>query len=297
MSSLMSHIMRPVVRHVFQPRLKHNSSFDESARRFQQVGMLMRPVPSARYEIVDADGVVSHYVTMPESEPGRVLLYLHGGGYVIGGMETYHDFVARLAQLSRSTLLFPAYRLATEHPYPAALDDAETAYDYLLSVGFAPSQIAVVGDSAGGGLAVSLMLRLRERGKPLPAALWCLSPWVDLTCSGDSHRERAAHEVILSTPWLQRAAAAYANGCNLHALSSVYADLSGLPPTLVQVGTREILFSDSERLAEQARLGGVEVTLEVWPGMWHVFHTAASAVPEARWAVENGAQFVCQHIG
>ncbi len=188
------------------------------------------------------------------------------------------------------------YRLAPEHPFPAALEDASQTYLWLLQQNYSPENILLAGDSAGGGLAVATALRLRENKTPLPAALICLSPWLDLTLAGQSHQSLAKAEVLLRAEELQTWANDYtANHNPAHPLiSPVHADLRGLPPMLIQVGSQEILLDDSLRLAEKARAEGVNVSLNIWPGMWHAWHSLGDFMPESRQAFDEIARFTQQ---
>jgi acetyl esterase/lipase len=191
------------------------------------------------------------------------------------------------------------YRLAPEHPFPAALEDAAVGYQWLLAQGIPPSQIVIGGDSAGGGLALSTLLRLRDHAIALPAAGVLLSPWADLTMSGPSMQTRAEIDPLCSEAALRRAAHWYLAGADpTHPLASpVFADPQGLPPLLIQVGDHEVLLSDATRLAEQAQARGIEIVVEVWDELWHVFQSWASALPEARGAIEHIGTFIRRKLG
>lgn len=232
------------------------------------------------------------------ANPGRVMLYLHGGSYVTGSCDSHRGLVARLAQAGGLRALLTEYRLAPEHPFPAALEDAVAAYRGLLQAGYSPQQVVIAGDSAGGGLTLATLLALRDAGDPLPAAAVCISPLTDLACTGESVQTRAKID-----PWLTRASIIFAryyrgsyDPC-LPLLSPLYADLGGLPPLLIHVGSDEILLNDSTRLAERAQAAGVEVTLEIWPRMWHVWHIFAPYLPEAKQAIAVIGTFVRQQLG
>ncbi len=219
---------------------------------------------------------------------------------MMGSCATERDLAARIARASAARVLSLDYRLAPEHPFPAMLEDAVGAYRWLLGQGFAPHCTALAGTSAGGGLCVSLLLALRDAGDPLPAAAVLISPGVDAAMTGESMRTRVKADPMLDPErvrvWVQMIAA----GQDLRhpLLSPLYADLHGLPPLLIHVGTDEILLSDLERLAERAMAAGVDVTLEVWEHMWHAWHfSAARGVPESQQAIDRLGLFLRVYLG
>lgn len=211
------------------------------------------------------------------------ILYLHGGGYVFGAPRTHRAITGALAREAGASVFAPDYRLAPEYPAPAAIEDALAAYRYLLDLGWPAERIALAGDSAGGGLALATTLALRDEGTALPAALGLLSPWVDLSLAGDSHRDKAGVDPMLRRGWLAQAATMYAGerGVDDSFCSPLFADLEALPPMFIQVGADEILYSDATRLAERARLAGIDVNLRVFEGLWHDFQLHAGFLPEA----------------
>ena len=227
-----------------------------------------------------------------EPVEGKVILYTHGGSYVSGSPETHETVICRLAERCRVEVFAYDYRLAPEHPYPAALQDAQAAFDYLLSLGYAEGDILACGDSAGGGLTLALALSLRDRGRPLPAALVLLSPWTDLTESLDSHFQNEELDPLISSEELREAALLYAGGEELtHPyLSPLNGDFHGFPPVLIQVGTDEVLLDDSRELAIRMDAQGVDVYIDIYEGMWHVWHMYD--VPEANMAVDKIHWFV-----
>jgi len=235
----------------------------------------------------------AEWLRTPQARNDRTVLYLHGGGYVAGSCLTARPVAAGIAVAARCPVLSLDYRLAPEDPYPAALDDSVGAFKWLVAQGFAPGRIAIAGDSAGGGLAVATALALRGQGGPMPGALLCFSPWTDLTLSGESCATRAKTDPIVSRDSLAVFADGYVAGRNPRdpLLSPRFSDLSGMPPMLVQVGSNEVLFSDSEGLADSARAAGVDVTFETWDGMWHVWHGQAGIVPEGKRAIESACSF------
>jgi len=227
------------------------------------------------------------------------MLYFHGGGYTIGSIASYRSFTGRLARATRGRLLSIGYRLAPEHPFPAALDDAVSSYRWLLEQGIPPSRIAVVGDSAGGGLALSLAIAVRDAGEPIPATIVVIGPSTDLAKEGASVKERAHLDPIVNYESSMAHALRYVGTqANLkHPLASpLYADLRGLPPLLIMVGTHEALFDDSTRLAAKAEAAGVEVQLDIWEEMIHVWPVFADILPEGRQAIDKIGDYIKARI-
>jgi monoterpene epsilon-lactone hydrolase len=227
-------------------------------------------------ESLDLSGVPAERITHPAAVPGKTLLYLHGGGHVMGSLKTHRHFVSRLAVAARATAFHIDYRLAPEHPYPAALDDAMKAYRRILADGIAPQNLVVGGESAGGNLAAALLLKAREEGLRHPGGLYLLSPWLDMTTTGESYDKVGERDIIITREGIELVAAAYLGGAADNAFTSpVRADVAGLPPTLIQVGSDELLLSDSLVFASRAAMAAVEVKLHVWPEMphaWPLFH-------------------------
>lgn len=226
----------------------------------------------------------------------RVILYCHGGGYTSGGLGFSKVLASKLTRATVLDVLAFDYRLAPEHPYPAAVEDAQAAWDHLMRLGFGARDVVLAGDSAGGNMALVLCLRLRAEGRMLPGALLLMSPWTDMTCSGESLTERADIDPVLTPEYIYAVREAYAGGLDpaQPELSPLLADLAGLPPTLIQVGTHEILFSDAERLAERMKAAGTECRLEVWEGMWHDFQMYPSK--SAAQAMQNAAHFLIEEL-
>ncbi|MFN8544987.1 MAG: alpha/beta hydrolase [Candidatus Binatia bacterium] len=245
-------------------------------------------------EPVTAAGVPAEWVTAAGAAPDAALLYLHGGGYVIGSITTHRDLAARLSRAAGARVLVIDYRLAPEHPHPAALEDATAAYRWLLDEGHSPARLAVAGDSAGGGLTVATLVALRDAGVPLPSAGVCLSPWVDLEGTGESMRTKADADPMVDAGGLRQMAAMYLGGQDPRTplAAPLHADLRGLPPLLIHVGTAETLLDDSTRLADRAQAAGVDVTLELWEDMIHVFHAFAAILPEGQEAIERVGGFL-----
>jgi acetyl esterase/lipase len=266
-------------------------------RRIELLGRLL--LLSARdvgIEPVTLGGIPAERIVSNGENAPRYVLYLHGGAYVFGSPFTHRALTTRLALAASAVVLAVDYRLAPEHPHPAALEDAMTAYRALLAQQVPASRIVISGDSAGGGLSLALALAIRDAQLPLPAALALLSPWTDLSLSGASHQACASRERLLSTTGLSADAQAYAGASDLRSppLSPLFADLRGLPPMLVQVGSDEILLDDSRRLATAASAAGVPITLQVWPGLWHVWQLFGGWLPEADRAISELGRYIRQ---
>jgi monoterpene epsilon-lactone hydrolase len=252
------------------------------------------PQPDVQREAISANGVPAQWLTAPGAAADRVVLYLHGGGYVLGSIKTHADLMGRISRAAQARVLALDYRLAPEHPFPAAVEDAVAGYRCLLENQFKPNRIVVAGDSAGGGLTVAALLAIRDAALPVPAAGVCMSPWVDLEMKGESMKTRAQADPVVQREGLIGMAQAYLAGKDARTplASSLHAELRGLPPLLIQVGDAETLLDDSTRLAEKARAAGVQVKLEVWPEMVHVWQLFASFLPEGQQAVDAIGLFI-----
>jgi acetyl esterase/lipase len=259
------------------------------------------PVPEdARIEWVDAGGVAAEWVSAPNAETAvdKALLYLHGGGYAYCGPGTHRLLAYNLSAAAAMPCLLADYRLAPEHPYPAAVEDAVAAYGWLLDQGYRADRLAVSGDSAGGGLALAAMLSLRQLDRPLPAAIACLSPWTDLTMAGASISDKAAADPLVQPTSLERCASWYLGDRDRTdpLASPLHGDLTGLPPLLVQVGSEEILLDDARRLATRARTAGVAVEYQCWEQMFHVWQLYAPMLSEGRDAIASIGEFLGRHV-
>ena len=245
-------------------------------------------------EPLSAGGVPAEWVTAPGADTGRNILYLHGGGYMIGSIKTHRCLAGWISRAAQARVLIIDYRLAPENPHPAAVDDALAAYRFMLDSGVKPERTVIAGDSAGGGLAVATLLAIRDAKLPLPAAAVCLSPWVDMEGSGESMKTKAALDPMVGSGNLGEMAAAYLGGAHPRTplASPLYADLKGLPPMLIQVGTSEVLLDDSSRLAERVRQAGVEVVYEPWENMIHVWQIFFPMLDEAKQAVDRIGEYV-----
>ena len=243
--------------------------------------------------------VPAEWVTTPGINNDQVILSLHGGAYFLNYGNPHRNFAARIGRSVKVRVLIPDFRLSPKHPYPAALEDVTVTYQWLLDQGYSSIDIAVVGESSGGGLALATLLKLRDVDIHLPAAIVCICPWADLTGSGASMESKKKVDFINNPEHMKTTAKLYAGNQDLKNpyISPLYADLKGFPPLLIQAAARDVLSDDATRLAEQARSANVDVTLEVWDGMIHVFQLSAGFVPEARKAVKNIAVFLKKYVG
>ena len=272
-------------------------SIEDSRAEFDALASQFQPTGDVRCEPVDAGGVPAEWITTPETVHERVIYYLHGGAYVEGSINTHRELISRLARAARARALAIDYRLAPENPFPAAVEDSMRAYRWLISSGVDPARLVIAGDSAGGGLTMATLVALRDAGDPLPAAAVCLSPWVDLEGLGESMTTRAEVDPMIQRDSLLQMAKAYLGEAHPRTplAAPLYADLRGLPPLLIQVGTAETLLDDSTRLAERARAAGVQVIFEPWDEMFHVWQFCASILPEGQEAIDRIGEFVLKH--
>jgi len=251
------------------------------------------------WEPVDAAGVPAEWVIPADCVPGRAVVYFHGGGYATGTLDSARALFSHLARATRARLLAVDYRLAPEDPFPAAVDDAVAAYRFAIATGHDPAAIALCGDSSGGGLALATLVALRDLGEHLPRTAVCISPWTDLTLSGTSMQANRDADPMVSAATLGLMADAYLGDVDRRSpkASPLFADLAGLPPLLLQVGSSELLLDDTTRLAERAAAAGVDVTLEIWDDVVHVWHSFADLLPEARDAIAQIGTYVDQRLG
>jgi acetyl esterase/lipase len=266
----------------------------EARIAFAQTLAALPGVPGGQAQPVDAGGVAAEWIETG-IEPAGTLLYFHGGGYMEGSPETHRRLVTALALAAGVRALSVDYRLAPENPFPAAVDDALTAYRWLTGPGAEdPSRVIVAGDSAGGGLSVALLVALRDAGDDLPAGAYLISPWTDLTGSGETVKTRADLEPMLDGNALVDTARLYRPEGSLDdpLVSPLFAEMAGLPPLLIDVGDYEILLDDAARLADRAARAGVAVDYEVWPGAFHVFQMLVGLVPEATDAVQRAGAWM-----
>jgi acetyl esterase/lipase len=291
--NLCAELVRLGVRRFIKRRGRHQT-IEEARQRMRAAAAWVPHAPKGTETVaVDAGGVPADRIGTRASQPDRNVLYLHGGGYVAGSPSLYRHFTWRIATVTRANVLAIDYRLAPEHPVPAALDDAVAAYRWLLVNGADPRRTMVIGDSAGGGLAFATLLKLRDDGLPLPAAAAALSPWTDLALTGPSLNLNAGADPMVNVEDARLFAAQYLAGTdprNPYA-SPLYGDPAGLPPTLIHVGSDEVLHDDAVRMADRLRAAGRHVELEIWPRMPHVWHLFAPVLPEARQAIARIGAF------
>ena len=243
---------------------------------------------------VIANGVPAEWIIPPKESGEKVILYLHGGAYNSGSIASHRSIVANIANAARGRALILDYRLAPEDPFPAAVEDALAGYRWLLDHQIPADHIIVAGDSCGGGLALSLLVSLRDADEALPAAAVCISPWTDLTCSGESWHTNAKKDIMLEPVSLKHSAKLYLGDTDPRdpLASPLYADMKGLPPIFIQVGSDELILSDATGVAEKAQVSGVDVTLQVLDGMQHEWHFAANLLPEGKRAIKDIGQFI-----
>ncbi|MEI7713976.1 MAG: alpha/beta hydrolase [Rhodospirillales bacterium] len=249
-------------------------------------------------EPVSANGVKAEWTSTPGADATKVILFLHGGGYVIGSLDSHRHLVAECGRAAGCRTLAIDYRMAPEHPFPAAVDDTVAAYRFLLSSGMAAGKITIAGDSAGGGLVVGGILAIRDAGLPLPGCAWCISPWVDMEAKGQSFVDRAETDPTVQRPTIQFMASSYLAGADPKSPTAapIHGDLRGLPPMLIQVGACETLLDDSIQLARIAGIADVPVDLQIWPEMIHVWHTYHTVLNAGKRAIAAGGAFVKSHV-
>lgn len=272
----------------------------ERRRRLDEVGSVWPVADDVGLEAVDIDGVPGEFSTVPGSDPSRVLIFFHGGGYCSGSILSHRRMVSEAGRAAGMRTLAVGFRLAPEYPFPAAYDDAMTAWRWLRKHGIAADRIAVGGDSAGGGLTLALSMRLRDAGEPLPVCLWLSSPWTDLTMSGATLATKDGVDPLIHKAYLGELADAYVPAGLPRTdprISPLFANLQGLPPTLIQVGSAETLLDDSVRFAGVAGAAGVAVTLEVWPDMIHAWALWNAKLEAGRRALASAGAFMRRHLG
>jgi len=264
-----------------------------------RLGDRFLPAADIAIEAVSAGGVPAEWVRAPGASENMTVLFTHGGGYCIGSPRTHRDLVGRLSRASRARFLSIDYRLAPEHPFPAAVEDAVKTYEWLLNQGVGPSQLALCGDSAGGGLALATIVALRERKYRLPAAVACISPLTDLAYTGETLVTNEALDPISRRDTSSALARRYLGGQDVSRnplASPLYADFQGFPPLQILVGSHEILLDNSTRVAERARAAGVDVDIEVWEGMVHIWPYFAAILPKGQEAIERMGSYLARRL-
>jgi len=273
--------------------------WQERRSRIEEVGSIWPVASDIQCERVDIGGLAGEWSMAPGSDASHVLLYFHGGGYCSGSILSHRRLVTEAGRAAKARTLAIEYRLAPEHPFPTALGDALSAWHFLERQGIAAKHIGLGGDSAGGGLSVVLINRLRDLGKQTPGCAWLISPWTDLTLSGSTLETKDDVDPIIHKAYLAELAEAYLPPgvqSNDARVSPLFADLQGLPPTLIQVGSCETLLDDSTRFAAAAGAAGVAVTLEIWPDMIHAFPMWNAHLKAGRDALANAGKFIRRHL-
>jgi monoterpene epsilon-lactone hydrolase len=269
--------------------------WSERRQRLDEVGATWPVAEDVKLEDVDCDGVRGEWSLASGSDPSRVLMFFHGGGYCSGSIVSHRRMVTEAGRAARMRTLAIGYRLAPEHPYPAAHQDAQKAWRFLRRQGVPANRIVVGGDSAGGNLTVTLINALRAAGEDLPACAWLVSPWTDLTMSGSTLATKDAVDPLIHKNYLEELAEAYVPGTidrRDPLISPLFADLRGFPPTLIQVGSAETLLADASRFAAAAGSADVDVTLEIWPHMIHAWPLWNAALEDGRRALARAGDFI-----
>ena len=293
MISFRARMVRFVSKQIFK-RVSPDSNVVAVRRLFEKVQARKRVAKSVTVRAATIEGIACEWLIPEGCEDAPILFYLHGGAYLLGSPATHRQMLSFIARESGVRALLPDYSLAPEKPYPAGLNDCLTVYRGLLAAGANARHMLIGGDSAGGGMTLAALLSLREAGDDLPAAVVLLSPWLDLTASGESMRTRARQDPWFRPDYMKEIARMYCPEGDLKdpVVSPVFADATGLPETLIQVGDHEILLSDSIRLADKISASGGKVTLQVWPEMWHVFQFFVRQMPESKRAIRDIGKFI-----
>jgi monoterpene epsilon-lactone hydrolase len=275
-----------------------NATIEERRAGMEATFSQLQLTEDVKCEAVDAGGVPAEWVTAPEAVEERVIYYLHGGGYSIGSIRTHREMVSRLSRAAKLRVLLLDYRLAPENPFPAAVEDSVAGYRWLLSTGVNPARVVIAGESAGGGLTVATLVALRDAGDPLPAVAIPMSPWVDMEALSESMMIKADVDPVVTRENILQMAKNYLSGVDPRTplAAPLYADLKGLPPLLIQVGTSEVLLDDATRLADRAKAAGVDVVLEPWEDMIHMWHFFPM-LPEGQQAIDRIGEFVREKMG
>lgn len=293
----MKKFLRTVVRLLFKPLLSPRVPLAVQRQGSRAAGLLSKFPEGTQPTRIEMNGVPGRRYRTHGSQNGKALLFLHGGAYVLGGPASHGALAARLGGAAGATAYFADYSLAPEHPYPAATEDAVTAYRWLLRH-YTADRIAIAGDSAGANLTLAAAMIIRDKGLPMPAALALISPWIDLSHSGESARTLAQRDPMLRTDWLAACARLYAPNVSPEdpRISPLFGEMKGLPPMLIHVGSEEVVLSDSERLLQRAQAAGVEARLRVFEGLWHDFQLHAGQLPEADESIAELGRFLRERM-
>ncbi|HEY33676.1 MAG TPA: alpha/beta hydrolase [Dehalococcoidia bacterium] len=275
-----------------------NATIEEQRAGFEAGFSRFQLAEDVQCQPVDAGGVPAEWVSTPGVVEERVVCYLHGGGYSIGSIRTHREMVSRLSRAVKVRVLLLDYRLAPENPFPSAVEDSVAGYRWLLSTGVDPARIVIAGESAGGGLTVATLVALRDTGDPLPAVAIPMSPWVDMEALSESMTTKADVDPVVTRENILQMAKNYLGDADPRAplAAPLYADLRGLPPLLIQVGTSEVLLDDATRLADRAKAAGVDVVMEPWEDMIHMWHFFPM-LPEGQQAIDRIGEFVQEKMG
>ncbi|MCP4121926.1 MAG: alpha/beta hydrolase [Bacteroidetes bacterium] len=292
MSSLQSSVVNLIARTIRSSFFIHKAETTTQRKSFERVANLAKFPRFVKFEVTSLGGLEAKWFYPKKNNNDRVVLYFHGGGYCVGSIKTHKALIARIARACKCPAVGINYRLAPEHPYPAALEDSYSAYKALIELGH--RNIYLAGDSAGGGLALALCMRLRDENIQLPKASLLISPWVDLKMVGESIQTKSNMDPLIDPAVLYSFAEKYAGteGLDNPYISPIYGDLSGLPPFLIQVGSNEVLLDDATRLAKKLKKAGCNVELEIWNKMFHVWHYLGGIIPEASQAIRQLGQYV-----
>jgi acetyl esterase/lipase len=287
-----------LTKYLIASKFNPNMTIDEMRRGMESRTKLAKLPPKTKIEKVSFNGISAEWICTKEAHERRVILYLHGGGYNVGSPNTHRELAAHISMASGAKILLPDYRLAPEHPFPSALEDATSAYRWLLNTGLTGGDISIAGDSSGGGLSIATSISLRDAGEPSPASIVCISPWTDLEMSGNSIKTHAEIDPMLNLQSLKIMASNYIGDGDPRSplISPIHADLKGISPLLIHVGSDEMLLDDSTRIAEKAKSAEVDVTIKIYDQMWHAWHLNVRLMPEAKNAIKELGSFIRKHF-
>lgn len=294
MASIQNFFIRAFLKVVVRRTQMVKTPIEEVRANLEKLMAMVKLPGNVSFEKTDCGGIPGEWALPNNMNNNGAILYLHGGAYISGSIDTHRPLVARIARTAATRALTIEYRYAPEHPFPAGLDDAIKAYHWLLGQGFDHRKIIIAGDSAGGGLTLATLIRLRDEKAPMPAAVVCMSPWLDLTCSQDSGKRLASKDLMLTVASGKRFAGYYAGGHDLKDpyISPFFADLKNLSPMLIQVSDSEILIDENVAFEKKAKAAGVDIQLEVWGDMNHVWQGYAPILPEAKDAIKVIGRYI-----